>query len=157
MLSKFLLSIAISLGCAAIYFSGLTLAQQHGHRAPTPAYHKHAGGPAKFNHKGQSLWRYPKGNHPKWGHHRFSNRYGCNVYWHPHHNCYYYWCAPHECYYPVSYCPFGTYVFQETVTYPAIPVAPVEQAVPVAPVCPCGPSCPCRGGFAPSPVPRPLP
>ena len=37
--------------------------------------------------------------------------YGCRVYYDPYTLREYYWCAPALCYYPITYCPYGTYVF----------------------------------------------
>jgi hypothetical protein len=36
---------------------------------------------------------------------------GCYTYYCPYTSVWYYWCQPDGCFYPVSYCPYGTYVF----------------------------------------------
>jgi hypothetical protein len=130
----------------------------HGHTPPVGHghghHHHHVHRPEQFRWHGHHYWRYP-GNYNRWSHHHFSHKYGCEVYWHPHHRCYYYWCAPHHCYYPVTYNPFGTYVFEEGVTYPEVAVPPVvTQVETVVPRCGCGVSCPCRrqGPVGPDPL-----
>jgi hypothetical protein len=120
----------------------------HGHRGH---HHHHVHKPERFRWHGKHFWRYP-GNYHGWSRHYFSSRYGCEVYWHPRHHCYYYWCVPHHCYYPVTYNPFGTYVFEEGVTYPEVTVQPVVTE-PAPPRCGCGAYCPCRQQGSPGPDP----
>ena len=50
-------------------------------------------------------------NHNHWSHSCWVPHYGCNCYWCPCATAWYYWCAFDGCWYPVSYCPYGKYVF----------------------------------------------
>jgi len=54
---------------------------------------------------------YPGSYHNHWSQVYFSPFYGCNVFVCPYTMVKYYWCPPANCYYPISYVPFGTYVF----------------------------------------------
>ncbi len=50
-------------------------------------------------------------NHGHWSSVCYSPVYGCKVYYCPCTCCNYYWCAWDNCFYPVTYCPYGCYVF----------------------------------------------
>ena len=49
--------------------------------------------------------------HQHWVSTIFSTDCGCNTYYCPYTEAWYYWCEPDSCYYPVTYCPYGTFVF----------------------------------------------
>jgi hypothetical protein len=54
---------------------------------------------------------YPGFNHSHWSRVYIHPVYGCRVYYCPYTLVEYYWCPPDNCYYPISYCPYGTYLF----------------------------------------------
>lgn len=60
---------------------------------------------------GNGLYCYKGFNHNHWTWSGYNSFYGCKVYWCPATLVYYYWCPIDGCYYPVSYTPYGTYVF----------------------------------------------
>jgi hypothetical protein len=64
-------------------------------------------------------------NHNHWRYWRFDARYGCQCYWDPYASCWFYYCVPDDCFYPVSYCPYGTYVWTGNVL-PGYPIAPAS-------------------------------
>jgi hypothetical protein len=49
--------------------------------------------------------------HNHWAHCCYLPACGCECYYCPCTLVYYYWCVPDGCWYPISYCPYGTYVF----------------------------------------------
>ena len=72
---------------------------------PTKNYHQLYGTQFKYG------TYYPGIQHNHWSQVYFSPFYGCNVFVCPYTMVKYYWCPPANCYYPISYVPFGTYVF----------------------------------------------
>jgi hypothetical protein len=50
-------------------------------------------------------------DHNHWSKIYFSNFYGCRIYHCPYTLVEYYWCAWDNCYYPVTYKPYGRFVF----------------------------------------------
>lgn len=50
-------------------------------------------------------------NHTHWSKSHFSPVYGVTIHWCPVTMTYYYWCAWDNCFYPVSYVPYGRFVF----------------------------------------------
>ena len=63
----------------------------------------------KFEHG----YYYKGKHHDHWTEKRYDRRYGCKLFWCPTSTCWYYWCFPDTCYYPVSYCPYGSYEWQD--------------------------------------------
>jgi hypothetical protein len=56
-------------------------------------------------------WCFKGYNHDHWTCRCWSDRCGCYCNWCPCTCCWFYFCVPDGCWYPVSYCPYGCYVF----------------------------------------------
>ena len=65
----------------------------------------------KFGKKYDFGWCYKGKHHDHWSHCCWFGQYGCNCYWCPCTLCWYYYCVPDNCWYPVTYCPYGVYVW----------------------------------------------
>jgi hypothetical protein len=50
-------------------------------------------------------------DHCHWSYSCWLPSCGCTCYYCPCTLVYYYWCAPDECWYPITYCPYGRFVF----------------------------------------------
>ena len=68
-------------------------------------YHLRYG--VKFEHG----YFYEGFEHNHWSKIYFNNIYGCKIYFDPYTRVEYYWCLPDHRFYPVSYKPYGKYVF----------------------------------------------
>jgi len=56
-------------------------------------------------------WCFPGHVHCHWTYQCWFVDCGCYCNWCPSTCCYYYYCVPDCCWYPVSYCPYGKYVW----------------------------------------------
>jgi hypothetical protein len=54
---------------------------------------------------------YKNYTHCHWAHKCWLPACGCYGYYCPYTLVYYYWCEPDLCWYPITYCPYGCYVF----------------------------------------------
>jgi hypothetical protein len=71
--------------------------------------------------------------HSSWGARCWHARYRCWCRWCPVTCCSYYWCGPYNCYFPVTYCPTGSYDYEEPQdTGSPEEQAPYEEPSPVA-------------------------
>jgi hypothetical protein len=61
----------------------------------------------KFEHG----YYYEGFEHSHWSKIYFNSFYGCKIYFDPYTRSEYYWCVPDHRFYPVSYKPYGKYVF----------------------------------------------
>jgi hypothetical protein len=61
-------------------------------------------------------WYFKGKNHNHWSSWRWSSKYGCKCYFDRGCGSWFYFCVPDDCYYPVTYCPYGKYVFTTSVT-----------------------------------------
>ncbi len=77
-------------------------------------------------------------NHNHWGHYRYDDRYGCQLFWDDGLNGWYYFCCQDDRFYPVDYCPYGTYTCCPSDVTPA-----EDQSTEPPPM--------------PNPVPDPIP
>ena len=68
-------------------------------------YHLRYG--VKFEHG----YFYEGFEHNHWSKIYFNSIYGCKIYFDPYTRVEYYWCVPDHRFYPVSYKPYGKYVF----------------------------------------------
>ena len=56
-------------------------------------------------------WCFPGFDHCHWTYKCWFVDCGCYCNWCPSTCCYYYYCVPDLCWYPISYCPYGKYVW----------------------------------------------
>ncbi len=65
----------------------------------------------KFGMKKSFGYCYQGFDHCHWTYCCWWGDYNCYCYWCPCTTVYYYWCVPDQCWYPISYCPYGVYVW----------------------------------------------
>ena len=65
----------------------------------------------KFGKKCDFGWCYKGKHHDHWTCCCWLDECGCTCYWCPCTLVWYYYCVPDNCWYPVSYCPYGVYVW----------------------------------------------